>query len=76
LGNYGSGDQWGELNFPQSATVDINGNIYVADTQNSRIQKFDANGKVVDIWGSSVVNKSNLVHQWALCTINMIILFM
>jgi sugar lactone lactonase YvrE len=30
------------------------GNVYVADTWNHRIQKFDANGKFLTTWGSNV----------------------
>ncbi len=28
------------------------GNIYVAETNNHRIQKFDSNGNFITIWGS------------------------
>jgi len=31
--------------------VDLSGNIYVADTGNNRIQKFDTNGKFITDWG-------------------------
>ena len=31
--------------------VDSNGNVYVADTYDFRIQKFDSNGKFVTKWG-------------------------
>src|SRR5262249_13536918 len=40
-GSYGSGD--GQFNQPFGVAVDSSGNVYVADTGNSRIQKFDAN---------------------------------
>ncbi|HKP53503.1 MAG TPA: DUF2298 domain-containing protein [Chloroflexia bacterium] len=40
----------GELNEPIGVAVDAQGNVYVADTNNRRIQKFDATGKVVAQW--------------------------
>lgn len=39
--------QPGELNEPIGIAVDAQGNVYVADTNNKRIQKFDAAGKPV-----------------------------
>lgn len=42
----------GKLNLPLAAAVDKFGNIYVADTENHRIQKFDAQGNFVTKWGS------------------------
>lgn len=41
------GDQPGQLNTPHSIAVDANGNVYVADRGNRRIQVFDSNGKVL-----------------------------
>jgi tripartite motif-containing protein 71 len=32
--------------------VDSSGNVYVVDTDNFRIQKFDSNGKFITMWGS------------------------
>lgn len=37
---------------PWGVVVDSQGNVYVADTWNHRIQKFDANGKFKQEWGS------------------------
>ncbi len=37
---------------PTGMAVDTNGNIYVADTYNYRIQKFDSSGAFVTTWGS------------------------
>lgn len=48
-GKYGSGD--GEFNDPQGLAVDDDGNLYVADTVNNRIQKFTADGKFIASWG-------------------------
>lgn len=40
----------GELNEPVGITVDSAGNVYVADTNNKRIQKFDPQGKFALQW--------------------------
>ncbi|MHC4333068.1 MAG: hypothetical protein ACYSUP_00220 [Planctomycetota bacterium] len=51
--SFGSeGDANGQFKFPQGIDVDPNGNIYVADTGNHRIQKFDPNGDFLTSWGS------------------------
>lgn len=39
---------------PGGIAVDKAGNIYVADTWNHRIQKFDSSGKFVKAWGSFI----------------------
>ena len=39
------GNKPGQFNIPHSIDLDKNGNVYVADRQNDRIQVFDANGK-------------------------------
>ena len=41
----------GQFNEPWGVAVDVDGNIYVADTWNGRIQVFDANGKFLRRWG-------------------------
>jgi hypothetical protein len=47
-GSEGSGP--GEFNGPTAIAVDKDGNVLVADNGNSRIQKFDANGRFLDTW--------------------------
>ncbi len=43
----------GTFNQPWGIAVDREGNVYVADTWNHRIQKFDANGKFLTMWGTN-----------------------
>jgi PKD repeat protein len=49
-GSYGNGD--GQFYWPAGVAVDSSGNIYVADTNNNRIEKFDSNGLYISQFGS------------------------
>ena len=49
-GSMGSDD--GQFKYPAGVAVDGNGNVYVVDGQNNRIQKFDGNGTFITKWGS------------------------
>lgn len=40
----------GEFNLPHAIRVDANGRILVGDRENKRIQVFDAEGKLIEIW--------------------------
>ncbi|MCA1724675.1 MAG: hypothetical protein LC748_10590, partial [Thermomicrobia bacterium] len=40
------------LKNPQGVAVDAQGNVYVADTDNHRIQKYDNTGRFLSRWGS------------------------
>jgi sugar lactone lactonase YvrE len=46
----------GFFSLPQKAAVDSDGNIYVTDLGNKRVQKFDNNGVFVTAWGNSNEN--------------------
>jgi DNA-binding beta-propeller fold protein YncE len=46
------GSRPGELNAPEGVTVGPEGQIYVADTNNHRVQVFDASGTYLFEWGS------------------------
>lgn len=50
IGSSGTGSN--QFSSPQYATTDSSGNIYVADTGNSRIEIFDKNFNYIDKWGS------------------------
>lgn len=54
-GNYirhwgGPGDEEGKFNLVHGVTVDGDDRIIVADRGNDRIQVFDTNGKLLDVW--------------------------
>jgi tripartite motif-containing protein 71 len=56
-GTTGSGD--GQFANPYGVTVDASGNVFVADTVNHRIQKFDSNGTFLLMWGWGVDDGSS-----------------
>jgi DNA-binding beta-propeller fold protein YncE len=45
----GTGD--GEFNRPHGVATDLNGNVYVADTTNHRVQKLTSAGRFIAKWG-------------------------
>ncbi len=49
LGSSGSGE--GQLNRPEAIDVDANGNVWVGDRNNGRIQRFDRNGEYLSEFG-------------------------
>ncbi|NMM47571.1 peptidyl-alpha-hydroxyglycine alpha-amidating lyase family protein [Marinigracilibium pacificum] len=44
------GSNEGQFNLPHAIDVDFEGNVYVADRENGRVQKFDSNGKFLKSW--------------------------
>ncbi len=50
-GSPGPGD--GQFNTPYHVATDADGNVYVADFNNHRLQKFDSNGVFIAKWGSN-----------------------
>ena len=51
MGWPGTGD--GQFDFPEGIAVAPSGDVYVADTANDRIQRFDASGNFIGKWGTS-----------------------
>jgi DNA-binding beta-propeller fold protein YncE len=45
------GDGRGQFNEPWGIAVDGDGSVYVSDTWNHRIQKFDSQGNFITMWG-------------------------
>lgn len=61
-GSYGStGD--GQFNRPHKIAADSNGNIYVSDTNNNRIQKFTNTGTFITKWGSAGTSEGGLFNS-------------
>jgi DNA-binding beta-propeller fold protein YncE len=48
-GSFGAGD--GQFNRPRGLAIDSDGNVYVADSGNHRIQKFTSTGVFLKWWG-------------------------
>ena len=46
------GTEPGQFNHPRGVAVDRDGNVYVVDSDNHRVQVFDANGTFLRAWGS------------------------
>ena len=51
------GSENGKLTGPTSAKLDSSGNIFIADSDNYRIQKFDSSGNYLLKWGSEKANQ-------------------
>jgi len=47
------GSENGEFDSPSGIVLDWGGYVYVADSENHRIQKFDSEGNFLFAWGSS-----------------------
>lgn len=51
------GNKDGEFNLPHGISHDENGNLYVADRNNARIQVFDKDGNFLDSWNSKELGR-------------------
>jgi tripartite motif-containing protein 71 len=49
----GPGHLPGQFYYPTAVATDAAGNVYVADSENNRVQKFTAGGAFLKAWGSS-----------------------
>jgi subtilisin len=47
-----SGPNTGQFNNPHAVAIDSSGNVYVVDSSNHRVQKFDSNGNFITKWGT------------------------
>jgi uncharacterized protein (TIGR03663 family) len=56
----------GQFSFPKGLATDSDGNTYVVDSQNHRIQKFDAEGNFVTAWGSFGQEPGQLSEPWGI----------
>ncbi len=60
------GVQPGEFNEPKDLAIGPDGSIYVADTFNHRIQKLDAEGNVLKVWGSEGEVPGQFKEPWGI----------
>jgi DNA-binding beta-propeller fold protein YncE len=58
VGFSGTGD--GQFNSPRGIGIDAAGNVYVSDTNNDRVQKFDSNGNFITKWGTAGTGNGQL----------------
>jgi uncharacterized protein (TIGR03663 family) len=56
----------GQLAQPADVAFDAQGNIYVADTNNNRIQKYDAQGKFVALAGGFTSPDVTMTQPWSM----------
>ena len=44
------GSKLGEFNFAHSIVIDKNDRVFIADSENKRIQRFDLKGNALTLW--------------------------
>lgn len=59
-GSFGTDD--GQFDHPRGIAVDSDGNVYVADSGNNRIQKFTSTGIFLDKWGQPGNGEGQLIN--------------
>lgn len=57
LENWGIGN--GDFFLPIGITIDENDNVYVTDSSNNRVQKFDSDGNFIEKWGNFSGNEGD-----------------
>jgi uncharacterized protein (TIGR03663 family) len=62
----GPGTEVGQFNFPKGLAVDSRANVYVADSQNNRVQKFDSEGRFISAWGSLGTEPGQFTEPWGI----------
>ncbi len=45
----------GQFNLPHAIAVDSSGRVYVADRENDRVQVFDQDGKLLEVWPTELI---------------------
>jgi uncharacterized protein (TIGR03663 family) len=58
------GSEPGQMRNPKGIALDAMGNVYVADSQNHRIQVFEPNGQLQRQWGSEGVQPGEFKEPW------------
>jgi DNA-binding beta-propeller fold protein YncE len=61
-----SGGLGGELSGARGVATDAAGNVYVGDTANQRVQKFDPSGAFLSAWGADVTSGGGV--DFEICT--------
>ncbi len=51
------GNESGQFDVPHGIALDKNGNVYVADRNNNRIQKFDSEGNFLQLWQNNITEQ-------------------
>jgi len=62
-GSLGTGN--GQFNNPEQMALDSSGNVYVPDSLNCRIQKFNSSGTFITTWGNSGSGNGQFVNPLA-----------
>jgi tripartite motif-containing protein 71 len=57
----------GQFNGPRGVAVDSTGSLYVTDSGNARVEKFDSTGNFAGVWGWGVSDGS---QEYEICTVN------
>jgi DNA-binding beta-propeller fold protein YncE len=60
----GPGAGRGQFSVPAGISLDAQRNLYVADSQNHRIQKFDAEGEFLGVWGAFGGGEGQFNEPW------------
>jgi DNA-binding beta-propeller fold protein YncE len=59
------GDGLGQFRYPYDVAFGPDGDLYVAEYGNHRVQKFAADGKPLGTWGSPGKGPGQLANPWA-----------
>ena len=72
-GTQGHGD--GQFYYPISVTVDSDGNIYVTNSEDDRVQKFTNDGTFITSWGSTGTGAGEFDTPWDIAVDSMGIVY-